>query len=321
MKIGFLGTGAWGYCLARLLSGKGHKVTSWSIDANQIELLKKTDTQISFTENLEEALEDAEMIVESVTSKGIRPVFEQIKKIKIPECPMVITSKGIEQNTGLILPDILLEIFGEKSKDKIAIISGPSFADDVIRGLPVSVVGASFFRETMINVCDLFTTETFRVYPNADIVGVSYGGALKNIIAIACGISGGLSLGDSCNAALITRGLHEISKLAVGCGSKPETLYGLSGMGDLCLTCGSILSRNYRFGSLLAQGNSPEEAKNKIGMVVEGAYTCLSALQIGKKLGISMPITETVYKIIYENFKAADAVSLLMKRTIKEEHL
>jgi len=332
MKIGYLGTGAWGFCLASLLAKKGYEVTAWSIDKQQVEGLNQGHEhpmlqghcphgKMKFTTHLEEAINGVDIIVESVTSKGLRPVCESIRAIGVPKCPFIITSKGIEQNTGLILPEVALEIFGEKARPYIGAISGPSFAKDVINGLPTSVVGSGFTSEVMLQTCELFTSETFRVYPNADILGVSYGGALKNIIAIACGIAGGLNLGNSCNAALMTRGLHEIRKLAVARGCKPETLYGLSGMGDLCLTCGSIMSRNYKFGSLLAEGNTPDDAREKIGMVVEGAYTCVSALQLSQELKVSMPITEMVHKILYENFKASDAVQQLMQRAIKEEHL
>ncbi|MEC7838950.1 MAG: NAD(P)H-dependent glycerol-3-phosphate dehydrogenase [Chlamydiota bacterium] len=332
MKIGYLGTGAWGFCLASLLARKGYELICWSIDKNQVEKLSQglehpmlkghcPHGKMKFTTDLEEAVTNVDVIVESVTSKGLRPVCESIKDIRIPQCPFIITSKGIEQNTGLILPEVTLDIFGEEARKLIGAISGPSFAKDTIEGLPTSVVGSGFNKDIMIKTCELFTSGTFRVYPNTDILGVCYGGALKNIIAIACGISGGLQLGNSCNAALMTRGLHEIRKLAVSKGCRPETLYGLSGMGDLCLTCGSIMSRNYKFGSLLAEGNSPDRAREIIGMVVEGAYTCVSALQLSQELGVSMPITEMVHKIVYENFKASEAVEQLMQRAIKEEHL
>jgi glycerol-3-phosphate dehydrogenase (NAD(P)+) len=332
MKIAYLGTGAWGFCLASLLAKKGYSLTCWSIDAEQVKQLTNTREHemlpghrstgdMTFTTDLEQALHQADVIVESVTSKGVRPVFEQIKSLGVPSCPIIITSKGIEQNTGLILPEVVIQVLGEEVREQIGVMSGPSFAHDVIRGLPTSVVGSGFTEEVMMQVSTLFTNDTFRVYPNSDVIGVSYGGALKNIIAIACGISEGLALGYSCNAALMTRGLHEIRKLAVARGCNTETLYGLSGMGDLCLTCGSIMSRNYRFGHLLAEANSPEKAKEKIGMVVEGAYTCVSALQLSKELGVEMPIAETVNRIIYEGFSPKDAVALLMQRTIKEEHL
>jgi len=332
MKIGYLGAGTWGFCLASLLASKGYEVISWTKNPELAKHLNnhhehphlpghKPQKGMRFTTHIDEALHRADLIIESVTAAGIRPVFELVKNIKIPDCPIVFTSKGIEQNTCLILPEVAIQVLGEDIRSRVAFLSGPSYAQEVIRGLPTSVVGTAYDYIVMLKICDAFTTSTFRVYPNTDILGVAYGSALKNIIAIACGISDGLDLGYSSKAALMTRGLHEIRKLAVARGCKPETLTGLSGMGDICLTCGSLTSRNCRFGYLLAQGLSPQEAEEKIEMVVEGTYTCLSALQISKQTHVPMPITETVYKIIYENMRPMDAVRTLMQRTIKEEHL
>lgn len=332
MKIAYLGAGTWGFCLASLLASNGHAITSWSLDPQLVKNLNdnqdhpflpgfKRHPHMHFTTNLEEALQGAELIVESVTSAGLRSVLSEVKKLQIPTCPLVITSKGIEQNTGEILPEVAVDVLGESMRPLVGMLSGPSFAAEVIQGLPTSVVGSAYNYDDMMLICDTFTNQYFRVYPNADVPGVAYGGALKNIIAIACGISDGLALGNSSKAALMTRGLHEIRKLAVARGCKPETVNGLSGLGDLCLTCSSTMSRNYRFGFLLAEGISPSESKDQIKMVVEGAYTCVSALQLSKQLGIPMPITEMVYKIIYEGMNPQDAASALMQRTIKEEHL
>lgn len=332
MRIAFLGMGTWGYCLARLLAGKGYRVTGWTTKPPLAEYLntKREHPQIQgfqapetlkFTTDLREALWNAEMIVESVTSAGVRPVFCRVKDIGIPQCPIVVTSKGIEQDSGLILPDVVIEVLGEEARSNIGVLSGPSFAQEVIRGLPASVVGTGYDYNVFLKICETFTTATFRVYPNEDIQGVCYGGALKNIIAIACGIAEGLSLGYSCAAALMTRGLHEIRKLAVAQGCRGETLNGLSGMGDICLTCTAPISRNFRYGYLLAQGFTPEVAQKEIGMVVEGAYSCVSALQLSKQLNVAMPITEMVYKIIYLSLTPQYAVDLLMQRTVKQEHL
>jgi glycerol-3-phosphate dehydrogenase (NAD(P)+) len=332
MKVGVLGAGSWGFCLASLLASKGYDLISWTTKPELAKQLNETHEHpylqgykstgsMKFTTDMAEALQDIDMLVESVTSAGIRPVFEKVKALTIPTCPIVITSKGIEQNTGLILPDVVVEVLGEKTRRQVSFVSGPSFAHDVIRGLPTSVVGSAYDAEVMLTVAEAFNTQTFRVYPNTDIHGVAYGGALKNIIAIACGVSEGLALGHSAKAALMTRGLHEIRKLAIARGCKAETLNGLSGMGDLCLTCNSLLSRNFRFGYLLTQGLSPKEAEAKIEMVVEGAYTCVSTLQLSKQINVNMPITEIVYKIIYEALAPVEAVKLLMQRTIKEEHL
>lgn len=332
MKIAFLGTGAWGYCLASLLASNGHLVTSWSIDAALLQRLNAGEghpflnqarplANMKFTLDLKEALDGAELIVESVTSSGFRQVLNQIKEVEKPDCSLVITSKGIEQNTGEILPEIALEIFGEDFRPKIGILSGPSFAAEVIAGRPTSVVASAYDAQEMRLIAEAFTNASFRVYPNHDIKGVAFGGALKNIIAIACGIADGMELGNSIKAALITRGLHEMKKLFAASGCRIETLYGLSGLGDLCLTCNSPLSRNYSFGMLLGKGGGLEESKDKIKMVVEGAYTCVSALQLSKKFQIDMPITESVYKIIYEGKKPQEAVFDLMNRPIREEHV
>jgi glycerol-3-phosphate dehydrogenase (NAD(P)+) len=335
IRIGYLGAGCWGYCLARILASKGHQVTSWTTKADLCEILNNSNSAgqkhpflprthlkgtVKVTTNLEEALNHADILVESVTSAGLRPVLEKVKAHSPIRCPLVITSKGIEQNTGLILPEVAIQVLGEGYREFVGVLSGPGYAEEVIQGLPTSVVASAFDPDIMRMVCDAFTTDTFRVYPNSDIRGVSYGGSLKNIIAIACGISEGLSLGSSAKAALITRGLHEIRKLAVANGCLAATLNGLSGMGDLCMTCSSSISRNFRFGLLLAKGLSVAEAQSEIKTVVEGAYTCVSALQLSKQLAIPMPITEMVYKILYENLQPLDAVKLLMQRPIKEEH-
>lgn len=332
MKIGFLGTGSWGFCLASLLASKGYQVVSWTTKPSLAKQLNehrehpqfpghRPEGEMYFTTQLGEALDHADMIVESVTSAGIRPVFNQMKALNKVKCPVVLTSKGIEQNTGLILPEVVVETLGESTRKWVGVLSGPSYAQEVIHHLPTSVVGSAFDYDIMMSICQTFTTQSFRVYPNQDIQGVAYGGALKNIIAIACGISDGLNLGNSSKAALMTRGLHEIRKLAVARGCRADTLNGLSGMGDLCLTCSSTMSRNFRFGYLIAQGLNGEQAKDRIGMVVEGAYTCVSALQLSEQLNIPMPITEAVHQIIYQNMKPIEAVRNLMKRDIKEEHL
>lgn len=330
MKIGYLGAGTWGFTLAALLAANGHHVWLWSSKPEFVQHLKKTrqhpklpkcavDEKLQFTSNLVEALDEADYVIESVTSAGFRPVLEKIMALGGIDCPFVITSKGIEQNTGLLLPEVAREVLGEKVR--IGCLSGPSHAEEVIKNLPTSIVSSSYDKQLMLEIRDLFTSLYFRVYPNADINGVSFGGAMKNIIAIACGISDGLGFGDNTKAALMTRGLHEIRKLSVTKGCLPETLNGLAGMGDLCVTCLSTLSRNYMFGRHLASGMTPQEAKDKIGMVVEGIYTSVSALQLGKKYKVEVPITQGIYSIIYEDLNPFDAVKALLQRAIKEEHL
>lgn len=314
------------------LASNGHQVLLWTRSAPLAKILSKTrkhpklpgfklQESVQLTTSLEEALTDAEVIVESITSSGLRPVFEEVKEFFLPGRPIVITSKGIEQNTELLLPEVVLDVLGDSARRWIGCLSGPSHAEEVVKQLPTSVVSSGYDKSVMFLIRDLFNSLYFRVYPNSDLNGVAFGGAVKNIIAIACGISDGLGFGDNTKAALMTRGLHEIRKLSVAKGCRFETLYGLSGMGDLCVTCLSKLSRNYNFGHLIAEGFDPKTAKEKIGMVVEGAYTCVSALQLGQSHQIPAPITEAIYSIIYEDLNPRDAVKALLQRAIKEEHL
>jgi len=332
MKIGYLGAGIWGYTLADLLASKGYEVICWSVDHDEIAYLQKhrhhprlpgrdASATLSFTTKLEEALQHCDLLVEGVTSAGIRAVFTEVKKLGVPNCPIVLTSKGIEQNTGLLLSNVVVSVLGEEHRSQLGCISGPSIAPEVFQRLPASVVCAAYETEVMHKIHQTFSAPTFRVYPNPDIHGVELGGAMKNIIAIACGASDGLGFGDNTKAALMTRGLHEIRRLASVCGCQPETLNGLAGMGDLCVTCLSTMSRNYRFGRLIAEGKTPEQAKQEIGMVVEGAYTCLSAVQLAKKEHIELPIADAVYKVVYEGMNPKEAVKLLLQRTTKHEFL
>lgn len=329
MKIGYLGAGTWGFALATILANNGHKVTLWTRDAAHAEKLQKTRVHpklqgieapesIEFTSDLKKATQGAEILIESVTSSGIRSVFEQIGPIHVP---VVLTSKGIEQGTGLLLPEVVCSVMGVEDSPLVGALSGPSHAEDIIMNLPTSVVCSAFDQHVMKMIHELFTTPTFRIYPNSDIRGVCFGGAMKNIIAIACGIADGLGCGDNTKAALMTRGLHEIRKLCVVKNCRPETLNGLSGMGDLCVTCMSRHSRNYRFGRLVAEGFSPEGARQKIGMAVEGIYTCVSARELGHKHQVQVPITEATYQIIYGGLDPREAVKTLLQRAIKEEHL
>ena len=330
MKVGYLGAGTWGFALSALLAANGHHVFLWTSRPEFAELLKKkrqhpklppcaVDEKLAFTSHLAEALDQADMVVESVSATGLRPVLEKVQQIGGLDVPFVITSKGIEQDTGLLLPELAAQIL--ENEQLVGCLSGPSLADEVVSQLPTSVVCSAYTKEVMLKIRDLFNSPFFRVYPNSDINGVAFGGAMKNIMAIACGMSDGLGFGDNTKAALMTRGLHEIRKLSATKGCNPETLNGLSGMGDLCVTCLSTLSRNYTFGRKLAEGLTPQEAREKIGMVVEVIYTCVSARQLGQKHNLPVPITEAVYAIIYENLGPKDAVRALLQREIKEEHL
>ncbi len=332
-KIAYLGAGTWGFALAVLLAQKGYFVTVWVRDPKVALRLQETrrhpklsqdviaPPSLVFTNSLEEAIRGADVIVESVSSVGIRPVFSEVLKLGPISCPIILTSKGIEQKSGLLLPEVVSELMGQKEHPLIGCLSGPSHAEEVICLAPTSVVCSAYDPAVTMLVHELFNTPTFRVYPNADLHGVCFGGAMKNIIAIACGIADGLGGGDNTKAALMTRGLHEMRKLCLVKQCKPETLNGLSGMGDLCVTCLSKHSRNYRYGRLIAEGFSPESAREKIGMVVEGAYTCLSVKELGRKYNIPLPITEATSAILYEGLSPKEAVYALLQRSIKEEHL
>jgi len=332
MKITYLGSGAWGFCLANLLSNNGHDVTLWGIETDVLESIKKegqhpkfpgfkASDNLSISHDLSDAIKDADMIIESVTTKGIRPVLKQLLDLGGFKVPFVITSKGIEQDTGLLIPEIALEVLGDGYKNQIGALSGPSIALEVMQQMPTSVVAAAFNPEIIPKIIEAFTSPYFRVYPNADIIGVVFGGAMKNIIAIASGLCDGLEFGQNTKAAMITRGLHEMRKLAAVKGAKAETINGLSGLGDLCVTCLSDQSRNYKFGRMLSDGVDPKTAQENIGMVVEGANTCISALQLSKKVNIPLPISEAVYAVIYEGLSPKEAVKGLLARSIKEETL
>lgn len=332
MRIGYLGAGTWGLSLANLLATKGHEVIVWAKNPEFVDHLTRTrqhpklrhftiHESVSFTSDLAKALDGAEVIVESVTCKGVRPVFTEVKKLIDVQCPIILTSKGIEPKTCLLLNELLLEILGEKKKSLIGCLSGPSHAEEVTQNLPTSIVCSAYDPKVMLYIQELFNTPVFRVYPNSDINGVLFGGAMKNIIAIACGISDGLGFGDNTKAALMTRGLHEIRKLCVAKGCNPETLTGLAGLGDLCVTCLSDHSRNRQFGLKLAKGFDSYSAQENIGMVVEGVHTCISALELSKKAQIPVPITEAIYNIVYNGLNPKDAVKALLQRTIKEENL
>lgn len=331
-KIGYLGAGTWGIALASILVENGHSVLAWTRDEEFAKLLQSTrkhpklpdytfPENLLFTSDLAEAIEGAEVIVESVTSAGLRPVFQQVQRIKPIHCPVVLTSKGIEQRTGLLLPEVISEIIGVSESPLVGCLSGPSHAEEVIQNLPTSVVCSAYNPSVMTLIKDIFTTPTFRIYPNSDIRGVCFGGAMKNVIAIACGIADGLGCGDNTKAALMTRGLHEMRKLCVVKGCKPETLNGLSGLGDLCVTCLSRHSRNYRLGRLIAEGFSPEGARQKIGMAVEGIYSCVSVRELAHQHHSPVPITDATYAVIFQGMDPREAVKQLLTRAIKEEHL
>ncbi len=327
MKIGYLGAGTWAFCLAEQLAKKGHRVKMWDINEELINTLQKNrchpkipgykaSSHLHFTSDFEEIF-DCDILVEGVTASGIRPVFEKVKgKIK-KNCPIVLTSKGIEQKTGKLLPKVIEELLGEDCKSQIAVISGPSHAEEVIHEVPSSVSLACYEPSLSEKIQAVFQSPSFRLFPTNDVEGVAFGGAMKNIIAIACGISDGLGYGDNSKAALITLGLEEITSLAQALGFQEKTLYGLSGIGDLCVTCLSSLSRNYQFGYKLAMGRDSQTACQDVGAVVEGAYSCLSARELSKKLGVELAICEMIYKIINKQLSAKEAMQAFLERDLK----
>ncbi|NQU43317.1 NAD(P)-dependent glycerol-3-phosphate dehydrogenase, partial [bacterium] len=236
-----------------------------------------------------------------------------------PTAPWVLCSKGIEEETLLPMADVIESVWGPGSRDRLAVLSGPSFAAEVARGKPTTVCVASTNKTLGEYVQNLFMSNLFRVYTQDDMLGVELGGSMKNVMAIAAGVCDGLGLGDNARAALITRGLAEMTRLGTAMGARHETFSGLTGMGDLILTCCGPQSRNHTFGVLLARGKSPQEALDEIGMVVEGARTARSAKALAEKHGIEMPIVNEVYAVIYQNKKPEDAVRHLMEREAKPE--
>ncbi len=331
MKIGCLGAGAWGFCLAHLLAENGHDIVLWT-RKNSLALLLENGKahpklpkltllpNMRMTTNLAEAITNVELVMESVTAKGAREVFQAIAQ-KGLNCPLIITSKGIEQNTLLLLSEVFLEVFGKSSQGLVGSLSGPSLANEVMDKLPTSVVCSAYDDFVLKQIQTAFASPYFRVYPNKDVAGCAFGGAMKNVMAIACGIAQGMGFGENTRAALITRGLHEIRKLSVAKNAFAETLNGLAGLGDLCATCFSPDSRNHKFGMLIANGYTASSAKEKIGMVVEGTYTVSAAHQLALQAKIPAPITEGVYRVLYEDFDPRRVVSDLLSRPIKQEHL
>ncbi|MGR3951764.1 MAG: NAD(P)H-dependent glycerol-3-phosphate dehydrogenase [Chlamydia sp.] len=334
MRIGVLGLGAWGFCLAYHLSMQGHTVTAWTrhkelasslLSGKEHPNIDRSISGLSIhpTTNIEEVIEGSNFLIESVTTSGLREVMTSIERMGYSplQIPLILTSKGVERPTHYLPPQIIESIFSPEAMKQVVMLSGPSFAQEVVHGLPTAVVCGSSNIEMSEKIAHLFSNPAFRVYPNEDILGVSLGGALKNVIAIASGIADGLELGTGAKAALVTRGLHEMVKLSTAIGGAQQTLYGLSGLGDLYLTCSSPLSRNFRFGKLLSEGFSKKAAEKHIGMVIEGASTATAAFELSEQYSVAMPIMRAVYEVIHNKIEARDAVKALMKRLVKEERL
>lgn len=328
VKIAVLGAGSWGSALAILLAKKGHSVDMWSRDRQQVEDMlesrenKKYLAKIKLPENLnitndiEEAINDKDILLLAVPTHSIRQLLEDNKHLIDEDQIIVNLAKGIENSSLMRISDIVAEIL---ENNKYVMLSGPSHAEEVGLDIPTTVVSASTCEATAEYIQDVFMTPKFRVYTNPDVIGVELGGALKNIIALTAGISDGLGYGDNTKAALMTRGIVEIARLGVKLGAEDATFSGLAGIGDLIVTCTSMHSRNRRAGILIGEGRSVEDAIKEVGMVVEGIKTTKSAYQLAKKHGVSMPITEELYKVLYEESNVRNSVDNLMGRSKKDE--
>jgi glycerol-3-phosphate dehydrogenase (NAD(P)+) len=327
-KVGVLGGGSWGTALAILLANKGYDITMWLRDEKQFREMNeirinqkylpniKLPSNLRLTLDLEEVSFKKDMILLSVPTHGIRETLNNCKTYINPDQILVNVAKGIENESLLRISEIVEELL---PNNKYAVLSGPSHAEEVAENMPTTVVSASKNKKVAEYVQDLFITPSFRVYTNPDVIGVELGGALKNVIALGAGISDGLNCGDNTKAALMTRGIFEMAKLGEGMGSKISTFSGLSGIGDLIVTCTSMHSRNRRAGILIGQGMKTDEAIKEIGMVVEGIKTTKSTFELSKKYNIEMPITEEIYDVIYHNSNVKDSISNLMVRDRKHE--
>ncbi|WP_338982320.1 NAD(P)H-dependent glycerol-3-phosphate dehydrogenase [Fusobacterium nucleatum] len=330
VKISVIGSGGWGIALAILLHKNGHNLTIWSFDKKEAEELKinrqnKTKLpnillpeDIKVTDNLKEAVDNKDILVLAVPSKAIRSVSKSLKDIIKDNQIIVNVAKGLEEDTLKTMTDIIEEELKEKNP-QVAVLSGPSHAEEVGKGIPTTCVVSAHNKELTLYLQNIFMNPSFRVYTSPDMIGVEIGGALKNVIALAAGIADGLNYGDNTKAALITRGIKEISSLGVAMGGEQSTFYGLTGLGDLIVTCASMHSRNRRAGILLGQGKTLDEAIKEVNMVVEGIYSAKSALMAAKKYNIEIPIIEQVNAVLFENKNAAEAVNELMIRDKKLE--
>lgn len=328
-EVTFLGGGSFGTALSTLLGKKGYKVKMWDRDHTLVESinLDRKNTKylpnieipdnVKAYDNIEEAVAYSNFIVLSVPSHVIRSLCKQISKFITKDQIIICIAKGIEEDTLKILSQVIEE---ELPQSNIVMLSGPSHAEEVALDIPTVVVAASKHKKIAEKVQDLFMTSTFRVYTNDDLIGVEIGGAVKNIIALASGISDGIGYGDNTKAALMTRGMNEIIKIGTKLGGKKETFSGLTGIGDLIVTCTSMHSRNRRAGILIGEGVPVNEAINKIGMVVEGIRACKAFYNLKEKIGVSMPITDVLYKVLFEGKNPKEGVFELMSRDKKDEN-
>ena len=328
-KVTVLGGGGWAIALAKVLNENGHNVTLWSALEREVEALTKErenkvglpgvkiPEKIKITNDIKEAVKDSKMIVMAVASSFVRSTSELLKDI-VPDGQIIVdVAKGIEENTLMTLSEIIME---EIPQCEVAVLCGPSHAEEVGKEIPTSLVAGAKKRATAELVQNTFMSEVLRVYTSPDVLGMELGASLKNVIALAAGMADGLGYGDNTKAALITRGISEMGRLAIAMGAKYETLSGLTGMGDLIVTCASKHSRNRRAGYLMGQGYTMQQAMDEVKMVVEGVYSAKAAIALAKKYHVDMPIIEQVNEVLFENKPAKDAVKELMLRDKKVEH-
>lgn len=328
-RIGVIGAGSWGTALAVVLAKNGHQVTVWSIIEDEITMLKekhehvdklpgvKLPDSMEFTTDLEQAVRTSDMLVLAVPSIFTRSTAKSMAPFVKDGQIIVCVAKGIEETTLMTISDIVEQ---EIPNADVAIMCGPSHAEEVGVGLPTTVVAGARTKATAEKIQDVFMDEVFRVYTSPDVLGMELGGSLKNVIALAAGVADGLGFGDNTKAALITRGIAEISRLAIAMGAKAETLAGLTGIGDLIVTCASKHSRNRKAGMLIGQGYTMEEATKEVKMVVEGIYSAKAARALAQKYEVDMPIIDIVNQVLFENMSAKEAVVELMEREKRSEH-
>ncbi len=326
--VSVIGAGSWGTAIAKLLCSNGHKVTLWSYREEEVRsLIEKRENlsklpgvklpeEIIFTADLEAAVRDKEMCVMAVPSTAVRSTAKKMAPYAKPGQIVVNLAKGIEESTLMILTDIIeQEIPGVQA----TVLSGPSHAEEVGREIPTTAVAGAKKKETAEFMQNIFMNQRFRVYTSPDMLGIELGGALKNVIALAAGVADGLGCGDNTKAALITRGIAEMSRLGVAMGGHIETFNGLAGIGDLIVTCASRHSRNRKAGFLIGQGKSMQEAMDEVKMVVEGVYSAKAAMKLAKKYQVDMPIVEEVNQVLFEGKSAREAMGELMLRDKKTE--
>ena len=327
-KIGMIGAGSWGTALTWLLTNNGHQVTVWSALADEITMLQEKHEQTSklpgvilddsvvFTTDLKAAVEGMDLLVLAVPSPFTRSTAHQLKDVAAQGQIIVNVAKGVEENTLMTLSQIIEE---EVPQAEVAVLSGPSHAEEVGKGIPTTIVVGSKKKEIAEKIQGIFMNPVFRVYTSPDVLGIELGAALKNVVALAAGVADGLGYGDNTKAALITRGITEIARLGTAMGGRRETFFGLSGIGDLIVTCTSMHSRNRRAGILLGQGKSLQETLDEVKMVVEGVNTVQAACQLAEKYHVSMPITQSIYAVLFAGKNVEDAVLELMTRDNKAE--